>query len=358
MTSSRQNAASIAVIFALSVSLSGCALVGGAGQLWDAAASDLSHQRALDAAAVELESIAGVRSASARFASDTPESAAAELHVVVADNLSRDQVRRIAAVARETFTSVDFETAAPLLTLSAAHDGAGVLSRSSFEFSDENFADDVAYWRAAESAVEADLSMALTASMSGALYDRTITWPDGEDALATADSVIANFTALAAVPDDTSSPTMWNFSGMWAYPSLPAADTVALLDEIRGTIPLADFSADSSGMGEEYPEGVQLQLQATMREGTVLTQASIAVNHNEYREADWQNVVAAGVLASRVPDLNFSYTEKGRQFLIHTSACTVTSAESSQDRQLFDAVLASGAEFLPGAGPGACIPEQ
>ncbi|WP_341953004.1 hypothetical protein [Salinibacterium sp. TMP30] len=358
MKSSRRPAAIVAAAVLLSLTLGGCSLVNDAGQVFGVVAADAEKQRKLADVVSALERIEGVESASSDFTSDGPSGDEAQLQVTVNAASTKDQAWEIATVTHEAFTSVELANAVPLLTLRIAGDTNSMLTRSYFGYSDEQFAEDFAYWRAAETATGTQLSMALTPAAITGTYDRTFSAPEQADAGRTAELIIENVEALNAVHDETQNPTIWEFAGMRSYPHLPPADLVQLLDGIRGTIPLIDFSAvpENPAPDFEYPEGVLLMWNKPQLDKPAL--AEILISHREYREADWENALLAAAQATPVSNLNVRYAAGEQQFQLHTSTCKGTVNESSDDQKFFEAVLATGAEFLDGAGPGACVPER
>ncbi|MGV8851736.1 MAG: hypothetical protein ACOH1M_04105 [Rhodoglobus sp.] len=349
-------AAATAVL--LAVTLGGCSLVGDAGQVWGIVASEAEKTRKLASVVSALEGIDGVESVSSSFVADGPQGDEVQLQVTVSESFAKDQAWKIATVTYEAFSSGELAEAVPLLTLRIAGNAHSVLTRSFFGYSDEQFAEDFDYWRAIERTVGTELSMSLTEGFVTGTYVRTFRAPDGVDAVATAERVIDNFDALAALHDETMNPTMWEFSGMRSYPDLPSAEAVELLDEIRATIALVDYSQlpEDPEPELEYPEGVLLMWSTLFFEGP--TTVEISITHSEYRESDWDAALSAAVRAAELPNLNFRYTAGEQQFQLHTSTCEGTVAVSGDDRKLFDTVLASGAQFLTGAAAGACMPEQ
>jgi hypothetical protein len=358
MKSSRRLHLIVSGAVLLSLALGGCSFVDDAGTVWGVVGSDIEKQRKLASVASALERIEGVESASSDFTSDGPSGDEAQLQVTVNAATTKDQAWEIATVTHEAFTSVELVNTVPLLTLRIAGDTNSALTRSYFGYSDEQFAEDFAYWRAAETATGTQLSMALTPGAITGTYDRTFSAPEQVDAVRTAELIIENVEALNAVHDETQNPTIWEFAGMRSYPHLPPADLVELLDGIRGTIPLIDFSAVPKDPAPdfEYPEGVLLMWNKPNLEQPAL--AEIMISRREYRDSDEQKAIAAAALAASVPDLIFRYVAGEQQFQLHTSTCEGTVNQSSDDQKFFDAMLATGAEFLDGAGPGACIPER
>jgi hypothetical protein len=357
----------------LALDLAGCSFVDDAGQVWGIVNSDFEKQRSLARAVSALELLEGVESASSNFTAAGLSGAEAELHVIVRPGTTPEQARSISSTTREAFGAPELEGVNPLFTLRGNGAADGVLTRNCFDLSDGALADvafaaDFAYWRAGEIAVGAPLSMSLTPSATGEACDRGFTAPDqgdagqgdaGQgDAVRTAELLLDNFEALAAVPDETQNATMWEFAGMLASPHLPSAELVGLLDDIHYTIPLIDYSQlpENPAPDIEYPEGVLLAVNKFAPEQPVV--AEIMISQQEYRNADWQNAIAAGALATRVPDLSFRYVMPERQFQLHTSTCEGTVNESSDDQKFFDAIVAYGAKLLPGAGPGTCVPER
>ncbi|QYH35244.1 hypothetical protein [Salinibacterium sp. M195] len=342
----------------LAVALGGCSFVGDAGQVWGIVASDAEKQRKVASVVSALEGIEGVESASSDFSADGPAGDEVHLQVTVGAASTKEQAWKIATITYEAFSSVELAETVPLLTLRIAGNAHSVLTRSFFAYSDEQFAEDFDYWRAIEKTVGTALSMSLTEGYVTGTYLRTFMAPDGVDGVSTAEGVIDNFDALAAVHDETKNPTMWELSGMRSYPTLPSAQAVELLDEIRATIPLVDYSQlpENPEPEFEYPEGVQLMWSTPFFEAP--TTVEIVITHSEYRESDWDAALGAAVRAAELANLNFRYAAGDQQFQLHTSTCEGTVAVSGDDRKLFDTVLASGAQFLTGAAPGVCIPEQ
>jgi hypothetical protein len=348
----------VAAVALLAVALGGCSFVDDAGQVWGIVASDSEKQRKLASVVSALEGIDGVESASADFSADGPAGDEVHLQVTVSAESTKEHAWKIATVTYEAFSSVELAETAPLLTLRIAGNVHSVLTRSFFGYSDEQFAEDFDYWRAIEKTVGTELSMSLTEGFVTGTYVRTFRAPDGVDAVAAAEHVLDNFDALAALHDETKNPTMWELSGMRSYPNLPSAESVELLDEIRDTIPLVDYSQlpEDAEPEFEYPGGVLLMWSRPFFEGP--TTVEISITHGEYRESDWDAALGAAVRAAELSNLNFRYTAGDQQFQLHTSTCEGTVAVSGDDRKLFDTVLASGAQFLTGAAAGVCVPEQ
>lgn len=349
-------AASLAVV---TLTLGGCSFVDDAGQAWGILQSDAAPKQALSDAVSTLKGIDGVESASSTFVAAGASGVEAALHVIASASIAEESLSEIATITRESFGGSELENTVPTLTLRFG-DGAddGVLTQRYPELSDEQFIAEIAYWRSAEVAIEAELSLTLTPSPEGGAYVRTINAPEDADAVGTAEHVIENFEALAAVHDETKIPTSWDFSGIRSFPILPPADLVGALNDIRTIIPLIDYSTvpETPTADFEYPEGVLMMWNLPALEGPVV--AEIWMSQREFREADWKNALGAAITAGQIADLNIRYGAGEQQFQLHTSPCVGTINESSDDQKFFDAALAGGAQFLAGAGPGACIPEQ
>ncbi|EPR75196.1 hypothetical protein ADILRU_2546 [Leifsonia rubra CMS 76R] len=359
MKRSRRPAAIVAAAVLLSLTLGGCSFVGDAGQVFGILAADAEKQRKLADVVSELERIDGVESASSTFAADGPSGDEAQLQVTVSAAATKEQAREIATVTDDAFfSSVELAETVPLLTIRIAGNKNSVLTRSFFNHSDEEFANDFEYWRTIQEVIGTELSMSLTPGFVTSTYERTFSAPEGVDAVRTAVKVIDNIEKLEAVDDETNNSTIWAFAGMRSYPHLPSADVVGLLDDIRGTFPLLDHSGipENPGPEFEYPEGVVLMWNKPSHEQSAM--AELLITQREYRDDDWRDVIEAGVRSAQVPGLNFRYASGEQQFQLHTSTCDGTIYESSDDQKLFESVLASGTEFLDGAGPGACIPER
>ncbi|WP_010203999.1 hypothetical protein [Salinibacterium sp. PAMC 21357] len=358
MKLSQRLASVVASVSLLTVALGGCSFVGDAGQAWGIVASDAEKTRKLASVVSALEGVDGVESASSDFSADGPAGDEVQLQVTVSESFDKEHAWSIATITSEALDSVELVEAVPLLTLRIEGNAHSVLTRSFFRYSDEQFAEDFAYWRASEKAVGTELAMSLTEGSITGSYTRTFTAPDDVDAVAAAEHIIENFAALAAVPDETNNPTIWQFAGMRSYPSLPSAETIDLLDDIRDTIALVDYSQlpENPGPDYEYPEGVLLSWNTPFYDAP--TSVEVAILQREYRTADWDAALVVAALAAGVPNLTVRYVAGEQQFQVHTSVCAGEIHESSDDQAFYDAALSGGAEFLPGAGPGACIPEQ
>lgn len=358
MTRTRRLSAVFVGAVIVSLGLGGCSFLDDAGQVWGIVNSDFEKQRSLTGAASALERLDGVKSAASAFTAAGLSGPEAELHVTVGSETTPEQARVIYAATRQALEAPELDGALSLFTLRSNGTTDGLLTQNCFRSSDDEFEADFTFWRGAEAAIGAPLSMTLTPSATLASCDRSFTATEQSDAVNTAEMLLQNFEALAAVPDETQNFTVWNFAGMLASPRLPSAPLMELLDNIRNRIPLIDYSQlpENPGPDFDYPEGVLLSI-IELNPAQPL-RAEIVITQREYRNADWKNAIAAGARATKVPDLIFRYVTPLRQFQFHTSRCEGALNLTNDDQKFFDAVLAGGGELLPGAGPGACIPER
>lgn len=338
----------------ISLFLSGCSFVGDAGQVWGVLESDSAHKKALALVVDEVESIDGVESVSSNYVADGPSGDEAELHVIASTTISEQQLSAIAAALQDGFAGVDLENAVPEFTLKFGDaERTGVFTQSGVLLSAEEFVREVVYWQSVEAAAETGLSLTLSPNGQDAIYQRTFETPKKADPIRTSKLFISHFEAVAEVPDESSSFTIWSLAGIWANPSLPSPEIVAVLDDIQKFIPVMDRVTPTDDVQtEEYvsPEGALLQSLRTGDDG--VTRAEILIVQREFRAADWQAVVEAAALAVQVPEINFRYIAGDRAFQITT--CEQSADQTADDQKLLEGVLGLDEQGRDAAKAGVC----
>ncbi|MEX1079824.1 MAG: hypothetical protein WED09_12030 [Homoserinimonas sp.] len=348
----------LAFAVALVMMLSGCSLVGDGRQVWDILQEESEQKDALTAAVDELRALEGVESAHTRFRADGPGGDEAGITVVAKQGTATPQLAAITAVAHEVLAGEKLVAAVPLFTLEI--EGSGTFTQQAFGLSEDQLATEITYWRAAEDAVGAGLSLTLVENGAEPEYRREFRTPEDGDGQHLIDQFIANYAELQRVPDRSTAPGWWLLPGLGIQQELPNAGLVSLLDRIRSVIPLRDLTRIpvSPPMDYEFPEGALVswnQWQPDTPESP-----RVDVVQNEYRQSDWTSVLEAAAITATVPHASFSYHANDvngeRDFRFFTRPCEGFIDVKEDDGTLVEALAQAGTTLPPGGGPGACSP--
>lgn len=328
------------------ITLTGCTLISDGGEVLGILQDDAASQEALSNALDELRALDGVDSASSRFLAEGPQGDEADIDVVARASSAAAELVVMAEVARAAFASPELASAVSKFSLTIGD--ASLLRTTAFPGSAAVLAGEVGYWRAAEVAIGAELSMLLTGD-GAADYYREITpaAEPGEDSAFT-ESFLNGGSELLALDDESTARTHWGLPGMTASPGLPPADVFALLETIRSAFPLANPRTPSEGASVWW-QGEDNGLM-------------VIFGQDELRESDWPSAIALAqeVMAAEITGTSFFYQTQRpdfRQYRFYLDECATEVTVGADDRALVDALAAAGTPIPPPGGPGFCAPQ-
>jgi hypothetical protein len=141
----------------------------------------------------------------------------------------------------------------------------------------------------------------------------------------------------------------WTLAGLQSAGALPPVEVIELIDDIRIIFPLIDNSLAGvvPESEREMLEGIDVRW--TPPRGPQ-SGPEVVVRQNMRSEEGWSAATDVASRAAEVEGLAFRYVAGRQEFRMLTSSCDGRVDQSSNDEELFDAVLANGAEVLMRAG--------
>lgn len=328
------------------LTLSGCALVGDGQQVWDILQAEAAQQEVLKAAVDELRELDGVEQATSRFLADGPQGDEADIDVVAAARSTVSELVTMAETARLAFASPEHESSVTKFSLTVGD--LSVFRTRSLQLSAAVLADEVAYWRAAEAVIGAELSILLGGDDGSDRIREIIPAAQPGDDTDFTETFLNGSSELLALDDQWTAQSFWVMPGMTATPGLPPAAALSLLEGIRAEFPLSN-PRDASEGAIVWWQGAELGL-------------TVVYMQDELRESDWPSVIALAqrVIAAAVPGSNFIYQTQStvdfKQYRFHLDECTTEVTVGADDRALVDALAAAGTPVPAAGGPGFCAP--
>ena len=331
------------------LALGGCSLIGDGQTVWGILQEEAETQARLSAAVSELRELPGVEEATSRFLPDGPQGDEADISVVANTGATTPQLRAIASVVRDAFADADLVRATPLFTLQLGE--GSTLTQRGFALTEEQLAAEITYWREAEDAIRAPISLNLVEVDAEPSYRLEYFPTENSDAMRATEQFVANYGELLAILRPADVDTWWLLPGLMTSPDLPPVEVIDLLDRIRESSPLIDYTAvNDEGVA---PEGAAVWWHG---EGQG---ARVIVNAHELRASDWPMVLELARLAITVPGASFGYDAVGGEqyagYHFFTADCGGEVSVEPNDRVLVEA-LVDGGTVLPAGGPGFCQP--
>jgi hypothetical protein len=334
----------LAVVMLVGCALSGCSLVSDGQQVWGILQEEAKQQEVLAATLHDLRELDSVDTVSSRFLADGSQGDEADIDVVAKAGSTTTALVAMAEIARAAFASPELGSARSKFTLTVGE--LSTLRTEAFHPTAEVLADEVTFWRAAETAIGAELSVHLGGDGgSGHVREIAPAAQPGED-FAFTERFLKAGNGLLALNDGWSSSTFWIMPGMTATPGLPPAEVFSLLESIRAEYPLSNPRAAS--------EGAQMWWQGEEHGLTVV------YLQDRLRESDWPAVIslAQRVAAAAIPGSSFLYQTQAdtdfKQYRFHVDECVTEVTVGPDDRALADALAASGTPIPVAGGPGFC----
>lgn len=337
-----------AMVATLAIVLSGCSLWQDGEDVVGQVLEGIAARQVLDELTGELRVRDDVESAESNVA---PVYRTASVTVVMRESAPASAVGDVATRVDEALRGTEVQPFDRELSVKA---GDADIHQTSFDRAPVDYAAELAYWGAIQSAVGTGLTLTLGADRSGAFQRILSTATD-----ATVATISDNYDAVEAVAPPDAADTLWRLPGILGYADwlgpLPERNILNLMADMATVTNLLDDSV------QESPPGFYLVLPQS---GTSFPPRFAVVANAPGTTVDatatWQLVLrmTRGALATELPSFQVAVQSYGDGSFadanFHVGECTEVNPPTPADRKLVADLAADGIQ-LPDGAAGICI---
>lgn len=331
--------------------LAGCSVVDEGRTAIESVASEVARQVQLEGLGSQLRKMDGIDSVEGYYTNDADGVFAGAF--VVAEQASDQQLAEAVEAIRAVFSMKLFKDVSLNVTVDVGEGSR--LEQQHFPDSAESVADDLRYWRAAEQAIGARLTMWILPP-----------WPDIDDYeyvrefnavepdhVQTTQRFLENINSLRGVDEPPSAAaTVWSIPGLYSVPALPPEHVITLLQAVTAAAPLADVAAWQVAEVDEELEGTYVWW-----DGDLPDELTVEFLHpGEPRVVPPVGLALAESLAATGVSryhLHLSESVDDPGSYVHFATCAVIPDAYGSDSDAYSFLVGASSELGP-LGPGWC----